>query len=55
MITFCYSSHLSVCLFFMFMAVSADTTPMDNNSGYQIVECAGFGSMIGFWMDMVRC
>ncbi|XP_066018041.1 mitochondrial disaggregase-like [Pocillopora verrucosa] len=29
--------------------LGADTTPKDNNSGYQAVEYAGTGSMIGFW------
>ena len=58
MITLCYSSYLSVCLFFCLSPIGADTTPKDNNSGYQAVEYAGIGSMIGFWTkikDMVRC
>ena len=58
MITLCYSSDLSVFLFFCLSPIGADATPKDNNPGYQAVEYAGIGSMIGFWTkikDMVRC
>ena len=58
MITFFYASYLSVCLLFCLLPLGADTTLKDNNSGYQAVEYAGIGSMIGFWTkikDMVRC
>ncbi|XP_066018036.1 mitochondrial disaggregase-like [Pocillopora verrucosa] len=39
----------TACGGIIYWSSGADTTPKDNNSGYQAVGYAGTGSMMGFW------